>query len=33
MEIAVDIMAQYIDKRAKLMNEKPTSAAGKIELV
>jgi len=33
MEIAVDIIAQYIDKRAELVNEKQTSAAGKIELV
>jgi len=33
MEIAVDIMAQYIDKRAKLANERQTAAAGKMELV
>jgi xanthine dehydrogenase accessory factor len=33
MEIAVDIIAQYIDKRAELVNERQTSAAGKIELV
>ena len=33
MEIAVDILAQYIDKRAELVNEKQTAAAGKIELV
>lgn len=33
MEIAVDIMAQYIDKRAELVNEKQVAAAGKIELV
>jgi len=33
MEIAVDILAQYIDKRAELVNEKLTAAAGKIELV
>lgn len=33
MEIAVDIIAQYIDKRAELVNEKQTSASGKIELV
>jgi xanthine dehydrogenase accessory factor len=32
MEIAVDILAQYIDKRAELVNEKQ-AAAGKIELV
>jgi xanthine dehydrogenase accessory factor len=33
MEIAVDILAQYIDKRAELVTEKQTAAAGKIELV
>jgi len=33
MEIAVDILAQYIDKRAELVNEKRTAAAGKVELV
>jgi len=33
MEIAVDILAQYIDKRAELVNEKRVSAAGKVELV
>jgi xanthine dehydrogenase accessory factor len=33
MEIAVDILAQYIDKRAELVNEKQATAAGKIELV
>ncbi len=33
MEIAVDILAQYIDKRAELVNEKQTVASGKIELV
>jgi xanthine dehydrogenase accessory factor len=33
MEIAVDIIAQYIDKRAELVNEKRAVAAGKIELV
>ncbi len=32
MEIAVDILAQYIDKRAELVNEKQATA-GKIELV
>jgi xanthine dehydrogenase accessory factor len=32
-EIAVDIIAQYIDKRAELVNEKQTAATGKIELV
>jgi xanthine dehydrogenase accessory factor len=33
MEIAVDILAQYIDKRAELVNEKRATAAGKVELV
>jgi xanthine dehydrogenase accessory factor len=33
MEIAVDIMAQYIDKRAELVNEKQATATGKIELI
>ncbi|MDD5140225.1 MAG: XdhC family protein [Verrucomicrobiales bacterium] len=33
MEIAVDILAQYIDKRAELVSEKQAAAAGKIELV
>ncbi len=33
MEIAVDILAQYIDKRAETMNEKRATAAGKVELV
>jgi xanthine dehydrogenase accessory factor len=33
MEIAVDIIAQYIDKRAELVREKQTAAFGKIELV
>jgi len=33
MEIAVDIMAQYIDKRAELVREKQTVSAGKNELV
>jgi xanthine dehydrogenase accessory factor len=33
MEIAVDILAQYIDKRAELVNEKRVAAAGKMELV
>jgi len=33
MEIAVDILAQYIDKRAELVREKQVAAAGKIELV
>ena len=33
MEIAVDILAQYIDKRAELVNEKRAAAAGKMELV
>jgi len=33
MEIAVDIIAQYIDKRAELVNEKRVTAAAKIELV
>jgi xanthine dehydrogenase accessory factor len=33
MEIAVDILAQYIDKRAELVTEKRVMAAGKMELV
>ena len=33
MEIAVDILAQYIDKRAELVAEQRTTAAGKLELV
>jgi len=33
MEIAVDILAQYIDKRAEFVNEKRVVTAGKIELV
>ena len=33
MEIAVDIVAQYIDKRAELVNGQRVSAAGKVELV
>ena len=33
MEIAVDIVAQYIDKRAELVNEQRVAAAGKMELV
>jgi xanthine dehydrogenase accessory factor len=32
VEIAVDIMAQYIDKRAELVNEKRVTSAAKIEL-
>jgi xanthine dehydrogenase accessory factor len=32
MEIAVDILAQYIDKRAELVSDKQTAAVGKIEL-
>ena len=32
MEIAVDILAQYIDQRAELMADRRTAAAGKIEL-
>jgi predicted nicotinamide N-methyase len=32
MEIAVDILAQYIDKRAELVNEKRVVTAGKNEL-
>jgi xanthine dehydrogenase accessory factor len=32
-EIAVSIMAQFIDKRAELVSEKQVSAAAKIELV
>lgn len=33
MEIAVDILAQYIDKRAELVTEKLAMAPGKAELV
>jgi len=33
MEIAVDILAQYIDKRAELVTAKLTVAAGRLELV
>src|SRR6185369_3452692 len=33
MEIAVDILAQYIDKRAELVGDRQAMAAGKIELV
>jgi len=33
MEIAVDIIAQYIDKRAELVKEKSVGAAGKMELL
>jgi xanthine dehydrogenase accessory factor len=33
MEIAVDIMAQYIDKRAELADAKGSSPSGRIELV
>jgi xanthine dehydrogenase accessory factor len=33
MEIAVDIMAQYIDKRAELVNSKEGSTARKSQLV
>jgi xanthine dehydrogenase accessory factor len=33
MEIAVDIMAQYIDKRAELAGAEKTSPAGRVELV
>jgi hypothetical protein len=33
MEIAVDIVAQYIDKRAELVDEKRATAAGKVELM
>jgi xanthine dehydrogenase accessory factor len=33
MEIAVDIIAQYIDKRAELVNEKRAMATGKMELL
>ena len=33
MEIAVSIMAQFIEKRADLVNEKAGSAAVKSELV
>jgi len=32
MEIAVDILAQYIDKRAELMSDNHATAVGKIEL-
>ena len=32
-EIAVSIMAQFIEKRAELVYEKRVSAAGKFELV
>ena len=32
MEIAVDILAQYIDKRAELVNQQLVSPAGKTEL-
>jgi len=32
-EIAVSIMAQFIDKRAELVNEKQVSSAASIELV
>ena len=32
-EIAVSIVAQFIDKRAELVSEKQVSAAAKIELV
>jgi xanthine dehydrogenase accessory factor len=32
IEIAVDILAQYIDKRAELVNEKRATAVGKVEL-
>jgi len=32
MEIAVDILAQYIDKRAELVNEKQVAPTGKFEL-
>ena len=32
-EIAVSIMAQFIDKRAELVGEKHFSAAAKVELV
>jgi hypothetical protein len=32
-EIAVSIMAQFIEKRAELAGEKLTAAAGKSELV
>ena len=33
MEIAVDIVAQYIDKRAEVLNEQRVSVAGKVELI
>ena len=33
MEIAVDIVAQYIDKRAELVNGQRVAAAGKMELL
>ena len=33
MEIAVDILAQYIDKRAELADDRRVTAAGKIEIV
>ena len=33
MEIAVDILAQYIDKRAEFAGQEKTSAVGKAELV
>lgn len=33
MEIAVDILAQYIDKRAEFADQKKTSAVAKVELV
>jgi xanthine dehydrogenase accessory factor len=33
MEIAVDILAQYIDKRAELVSAEPDASAAKIELV
>ena len=33
MEIAVDIMAQYIDKRAEWVGEKQAATVGKMELV
>jgi xanthine/CO dehydrogenase XdhC/CoxF family maturation factor len=32
MEIAVDIVAQFIDKRAELVDEKRASPAGILEL-
>jgi hypothetical protein len=33
MEIAVDILAQYIDQRAELVGEHRTATAARIEVV